>query len=145
MAVAIDIGDANDIHPKNKQDVGLRLGRAARAIAYGEKIVYSGPMFKQLTREGDALRVWFDHTGGGLLSKGGDLKGFVVAGTDRKFVPAQARLEKDSVVASSPAIAEPVAVRYAWEDNPDCNLYNAEGLPASPFRSDRWAEVFPYR
>ena len=145
MAVAIDIGDANDIHPKNKQDVGLRLGRAARAIAYGEKIVYSGPMFKQLTREGDALRVWFDHAGGGVVNRGGDLKGFVIAGADRKFVPAQARIEKNTVVVSSPAVAEPVAVRYAWEDNPDCNLYSAEGLPASPFRSDRWAEVFPYR
>jgi sialate O-acetylesterase len=134
MAVAIDIGDTKDIHPKNKQDVGLRLALAARAIAYGEKIEYSGPIFRQATPENGALRVWFDHAGA-LTAKGGAPKGFEVAGEDRKFVPAEARIDGATVVVSSAAVAAPVYVRYAWADNPECNLYNAEGLPASPFRS----------
>ncbi len=136
MAVTVDIGDPVDVHPKNKQDVGLRLGLAARAIAYGEKLVYSGPVFRQLTGEGRALRVWFDHTGGGLRARDGDLKGFTIAGKDGKFVPAEARIENHTVVVSNPEVKEPVAVRYAWADVPDCNLFNAEGLPAVPFRTD---------
>ena len=145
MAVTIDVGNADDIHPTNKQDVGLRLALAARAIAYGEKLVYSGPMFRQATREGSSLRVWFDHTGGGLTAKGGQLKGFTVAGADGKFVSAAAVIQKSAVRVSSPQVSEPVAVRYAWADSPDCNLYNAEGLPASPFRSDEWPEPRLYR
>lgn len=135
MAVTIDIGDPNDIHPRNKQDVADRLALAARAIAYGEKLVYSGPLFRSAHREGAAIRVWFDHTGGGLQAKGGDLKSFEVAGAGGKYVPAMARIEGASILVSSPEVQAPVSVRYGWADAPECNLYNAEGLPASPFRS----------
>ncbi len=136
MAVTIDIGIPGNIHPTNKQDVGLRLALAARVVAYGEKIEDSGPMYRQTVRESGALRVWFDHTTGGMTAKGGGaLKGFEVAGADRKFVPAEAKIEGTSVVAWSTTVANPLYVRYAWADNPDCNLYNGEGLPASPFKS----------
>ena len=145
MAVTIDIGDPNDIHPKNKQDVGLRLGLAARAIAYKQKVAYSGPMYRQLSREGNALRVWFDSTDGGLVAKGGELKSFEIAGADGKFVAAQARIDKDTILVSSPETAAPVAVRYGWSDSPDCNVYNGEGLPASPFRTNRWTDPLVYR
>lgn len=136
MAVTIDIGNPVDIHPTDKQDVGNRLALAARAVAYGEKLVYSGPLFRQATSEPHALRVWFDHTGGGLVAKGGELRGFTVAGADGKFVPAQARIDGKTIVVTGEKIGRPVYVRYAWADNPECNLYNAEGLPASPFRND---------
>ena len=139
MAVTIDIGNPEDIHPKNKQDVGRRLALAARHVAYGQDIVYSGPVFKAMVREGDAIRLRFDHVGSGLVAKGGDdLKGFTVAGMDRRFVPATARIAGDTIVISADGIPDPVAVRYAWAINPDCNLYNREGLPASPFRTDHW-------
>ncbi len=145
MAVTVDIGDPIDIHPKNKQDVGLRLGLAARAIAYKQKVVYSGPMYRQLTREGNALRVWFDSTEGGLVAKGGELKSFEIAGANGKFVAAQARIDKDTVVLTSPEVANPVSARYGWADSPECNLYNGEGLPASPFRTNRWIDPLVYR
>jgi sialate O-acetylesterase len=132
MAVTIDIGDANDIHPKNKQDVGKRLALAARAIAYGEKIEYSGPTVRQVTREGNSLRVAFDHAGG-LTTKGAPAVGFEVAGEDKKFQPATARIDGPSVVVSSTQVPEPMFVRYAWSNNPDGNLHNSDGLPASPF------------
>ncbi len=135
MAVTIDIGNPANIHPTNKQDVGLRLALAARAVAYGEKLEYSGPLFRQALREAGGMRVWFEHTGGGLTAKGGALKGFEVAGADRKFVPAEGRIEGGSVVVTAGAVAAPMYVRYGWADNPDCNLYNTDGLPASPFRS----------
>lgn len=135
MAVTIDIGDPNNIHPKDKQDVGARLSLAARAIAYGEPIEDSGPMFRQVTEEGDRLRVWFNHTGGGLTSKNGTLRGFEVAGADRKYFPAQSTIDDDTVVVSSPSVPVPVAVRYGWVPNPDCNLYNGANLPASPFKA----------
>jgi len=134
MAVTIDIGDAIDIHPKDKLDVGLRLARAARAIAYGEKLEWSGPLYRQVTTEEHALRVWFDHADG-LNAKGPVLTGFEVAGADGKYSPADAKIEGTSVVVSSPAVASPVSVRYAWAANPTCNLYNREGLPASPFQA----------
>jgi sialate O-acetylesterase len=134
MAVTIDIGDPVDIHPKNKLDVGLRLARAARAIAYGEKMEWSGPLYRQLTREDHALRVWFDHAAG-LMAKGGPLAGFEVAGADRKYVPADARIDGPSVIVSSSTVPKPVSVRYGWAPNPTCNLYNSDGLPASPFRA----------
>jgi hypothetical protein len=127
MAVTIDIGNPANVHPTNKQDVGLRLGLAARAIAYGEKIVYSGPIFRQAAREGASLRLWFDHVGG-------ELKGFEIAGSDGEFAAAQARIDGPSVVVSSAGVREPVSARYAWAESPECNLYNAEGLPASPFQ-----------
>lgn len=135
MAVTIDIGNPDDIHPKNKQDVGLRLALAARAVAYGEQIEYSGPLYRQATPVNNSLQVWFDHVGKGLVAKGGDLRGFEIAGPDAKFVPAEARIEGPSVVVSSSAVSNPAYVRYGWSNNPDCNLFNAEGLPASPFRS----------
>ena len=136
MAVIIDIGESNDIHPKDKQDVGKRLALLARATVYGEKVEYSGPMFHGLSVEGSKLRVWFDHTGGGLSARGGgDLTGFMVAGADGKFVPAEAKIDGKTVLVSSASVSEPAAVRYAWEDDPACNLINQEGLPASPFRA----------
>lgn len=138
MAVTIDIGNPEDIHPKNKQDVGKRLALAARALAHGEDLVYSGPVFRRVTTEESGLRVWFDHAGSGIESRDGELKGFEVAGGDRRFVPAAARIDAGTVVVSSPQVERAVAVRYGWSDSPVCNLYNAEGLPASPFRSDVW-------
>lgn len=133
MAVAVDLGEPDNIHPKNKQEVGRRLALAARAVAYGERIAYSGPLFRQATREGASLRLWFDHAGG-LAARGGALKGFEIAGADRKYAAAAARIEGATVVVSSPAVPAPVHVRYGWDDFPDGNLYNAAGLPASPFR-----------
>ena len=142
MAVAIDIGDADDIHPRNKQDVGKRLALNALAIAYGKKVVYSGPLYERMKREGNAIRLHFKHVNGGLTTPNGEpLRGFAIAGADRKFVWADARIEGNTVVASSPQVPEPVAVRYAWADNPKCNLYNRAGLPASPFRTDDWPGV----
>lgn len=134
MAVTIDIGDAVDIHPKDKRDVGLRLALGARAVAYGEKIEWSGPLYRQLTREEHGLRVWFDHANG-LGAKGGPLVGFEIAGADGKFVAADATIDGATVVVSNALVKDPVSVRYAWAANPTCNLYNREGLPASPFRA----------
>jgi sialate O-acetylesterase len=135
MAVTIDIGDPLDIHPRNKQEVGRRLALGARAIAYGEAIEYSGPIFRMAAPEGRAMRLWFDHAAGGLEARGGALKGFEIAGTDRKFVPADGRIENGTVVVSNTLIHQPAYVRYGWADSPECNLYNKEGLPASPFRT----------
>ncbi|MGC1649372.1 MAG: sialate O-acetylesterase, partial [Candidatus Sulfotelmatobacter sp.] len=133
MAVTIDIGDPNDIHPKNKQDVGLRLSLAARAITYGEKIEWSGPLYRQITQEEHAMRVWFDHANG-LMAKGTTVTGFELAGADGKYSAADAKIEGTSVVVSSAAVPAPVSVRYGWAPNPNCNLFNKEGLPASPFQ-----------
>jgi sialate O-acetylesterase len=137
MAVIIDIGDEKDIHPKNKQDVGKRLAAWAQAQVYGQSIVYSGPLFDSCKAEGTSIRVAFKHVGGGLVAKGDGLKGFAIAGEDGKFVWADAKIDGETVVVSSPKVEKPAAVRYAWADNPDCNLYNKEGFPASPFRSDK--------
>ncbi|MCW5982557.1 MAG: sialate O-acetylesterase [Bryobacteraceae bacterium] len=139
MAVITDVGDPQDIHPTNKQDVGLRLALAARAIAYGERLVYSGPVYRQFAKEPGKIRLWFDHADGGLKARGGgDLKGFTIAGRDREFAPAKAQIDGATIVVSSPQVTGPEAVRYAWADDPENNLVNAEGLPASPFRTDRW-------
>ena len=135
MAVTIDIGNPDNVHPTDKVDVGHRLALAARAIEYGEDISYSGPIFRQATQEGAAIRVWFEHHAKGLTAKGGDVTGFEVAGRDGKFVAATAKIEGNTVVASSPDVAEPVFVRYGWANSPQCNLFNGEGLPASPFTS----------
>ena len=138
MAVTIDIGNPTDIHPRNKQDAGLRLALAARAIAYGERdLDFSGPVFRQATREAGALRLWFDHAGGGLRASGGPLEGFEVAGTDGKFVDAEARIAGNTVLVSSPEVSMPVHARYAWAADPKGNLANGAGLPASPFRTSR--------
>lgn len=140
MAVAIDIGESGDIHPKNKQEVGRRLALIARAQVYGEQIPFSGPIYHSMKKvEGDKIRLTFDYVDGGLKAEGADeLKGFAIAGSDHKFHWAEARIVGDQVVVWSPAVPDPVAVRYAWAANPECNLYNKAGLPASPFRTDNW-------
>ena len=143
MAVAIDIGDAIDIHPKNKQDVGLRLALAALHGTYGlKKIVPSGPSFRKMNIAGDRIVLSFDHVGGGLVAKGNrKLTGFAIAGKDRKFVWANAIIKGKTIEVFASQVDQPVAVRYAWDDNPACNLYNREQLPASPFRTDNWPGV----
>jgi sialate O-acetylesterase len=137
MAVILDIGESKDIHPKNKQDVGLRLALAARALTYHQPIEYSGPMFQSATPEGAAMRVYFTHADGLQPAGGGAAKGFEIAGADGKFVEAEARVEGATVVVSSAQVSAPSAVRYAWADDPVCNLVNQVGLPAGPFRSDQ--------
>jgi sialate O-acetylesterase len=142
MAVIIDIGDAKDIHPKNKQDVGKRLALWALAKTYDKDVVYSGPLYKSMTKKDEQIILSFDYVAGGLVAKGGEpLKGFAIAGADHKFVWADAKIEGDKIVVSSDKVADPVAVRYAWADNPVCNLYNKADLPASPFRTDTWPGV----
>jgi len=139
MAVAIDLGEWNDIHPENKKDVGARLAMAARKVAYGDNnVVYSGPVYHSQKIQGNKIFITFTNTGGGLIVKGGgDLKHFAIAGADKKFVWARAKIEKNKVVVWSDRVSRPVAVRYAWADNPEsANLYNKEGFPASPFRTD---------
>ena len=125
MAVAIDIGEEFDIHPKNKQEVGRRLALAARAQTYGEKIPYSGPIYKSYKIEGNKIRIFFDHIDGGLKTANGEMpKGFTIAGVDHKFHWADAVIEGNTVVVSSSEVTLPVAVRYAWADYPICNMYN---------------------
>jgi sialate O-acetylesterase len=137
LALAIDIGEAADIHPRNKQEVGRRLALNALASAHGKDVEFSGPVFKAKEVKGNAIRLTFDHLGGGLVAKGLEkLDGFAIAGTDGKYVWADAVIEGDAVVVSSPKVEKPVNVRYAWADNPVCNLYNQAGLPAVPFRTD---------
>ena len=136
MAITIDIGNPNYIHPANKQGVGHRLALWALAKVYGENIPYSGPLPAGQNINGDKIIVSFKHADGGLVAKGGELKGFAIAGADHQWVPAAAHIEGDQVIVSSPEVKSPVAVRYAWADNPVCNLYNGAGLPASPFRTD---------
>lgn len=141
MAVTIDIGEAKDIHPKNKQDVGYRLGLNAMHLVYGKELVYSGPIYKSMEVEGNKIAVSFTQLGTGLMVKDkyGYPKSFAIAGADKKFYWAKAEIKGDKVIVSSEKVANPVAVRYAWADNPgDANLYNKEGLPASPFRTDGW-------
>ncbi len=142
MAVAIDIGEAKDIHPKNKQEVGRRLALGALKVAYGQDIVYSGPLYDSMSLENSRIRIRFTNSGSGLVTKDNiPLSGFAVAGEDRKFVWADAEIDGDEVVVWSDSIAAPAAVRYGWANNPDCNLYNKEGLPASPFRTDDWPGI----
>ena len=136
MVVTTDVGDANDIHPTNKAPVGNRLSLAARALAYGENLVYSGPVFQQASFADGKAVVSFTQVHQGLLAKDGPLKGFTIAGADKKFVSAQAEITGDTVTVSSPEISQPTAVRYGWTNVPEVNLFNRDGLPASPFRSD---------
>lgn len=136
MAVITDYGEAGNIHPKYKEPVGARLALAARAIAYDEKIEYSGPVFESLKIDGNRAILQFTHVGQGLKAKGGELKGFTVASADKKFVDAKARIEGDTVIVSSDTVAKPLAVRYGWVNVPDVNLFNKNGLPATPFRTD---------
>lgn len=156
LVVTTDIGNAKDIHPKNKLDVALRLSRWALRDVYGRKeLVVSGPIFRTARREGKRLRIQFDHVGSGLVAAEKDpdapgrapvesadwkLKGFAVAGSDRKWHWAEAVVDGTNVLCESSAVPEPIAVRYAYRANPlgRGNLYNKEGLPAAPFRSDEW-------
>ncbi|MFC0185560.1 sialate O-acetylesterase [Pseudarcicella hirudinis] len=140
MATIIDIGEAGNIHPKNKQDVGNRLALSARKIAYGEEnVIHSGPMYQDMVIEGNTIRLTFNSIGSGLTASNGALKGFTIAGDNHQFVWANASIEGNTIVVSSPEVQKPVSVRYAWANNPEgCNLYNQEGLPASPFRTDHW-------
>jgi sialate O-acetylesterase len=140
MVVAIDNANPDkpeDIHPKNKQAIGLRFALLARATVYGEKIPYSGPLYKSMKIEGDKIRLYFDHTDGGLKSRDTVLKGFAIAGADKQFVWADARIEGNTVLVSAKELSHPVAVRYGWASNPPANLYNNADLPASPFKTDK--------
>ena len=136
MVVTVDLGEAENVHPRNKQGVALRLALAARAQAYGEAVEDSGPVFRQAIPAGTSLRLWFEHSSG-LTAKEQELTGFEVAGVDGRFVQAIAKIDGQSVMVSSPSVVEPVYVRYGWANNPQCNLYNFAGLPASPFNSMR--------
>jgi sialate O-acetylesterase len=136
MVVITDHGDCADIHPRWKEPVGARLALAARAVAYGERIDYQGPLYESMEIKGDRVYLSFRHLGGGLESRGGDLKGFAVAGEDRRFHWASAEIEGDQVVVWSAQVPRPIAVRYGWADCPAVNLHNRAGLPASPFRTD---------
>jgi sialate O-acetylesterase len=136
MAVITDVGDPKDIHPTKKQPVGARLALAARAIAYGEKIEYSGPLYRSMKIQGVQVVLSFDHVGKGLEARDGALQGFAICGEDRKFVWASAEIVGSTIVVSSPQVSQPLAVRYGWADCPVVNLWNKDGLPASPFRTD---------
>jgi len=153
QAVILDIGDEKDIHPKDKMDVGLRLSLAARHVAYGEDLIYSGPTYDSMQIDGDKIQVKFKNAGTGLAilaapstqvdvpqaQPASELKGFAIAGEDHKFVWATATIASaDTLIVSSPQVKEPKAVRYGWANNPEVNLYNKQGLPASPFRTDDW-------
>lgn len=138
QAIAVDIGNPNDIHPANKQEVARRLALLARHRVYGQVGDDSGPVFAGFSRQGSALRVRFHHVAGGLIAYHRPVQALELAGADRVFHPAQGRLERDTLLVSSPQVREPVAVRYAWRNAPDANLYNGAGLPAAPFRSDDW-------
>lgn len=140
-ACIIDVGMANDIHPVNKQAVGYRLALNALANVYGMRIEYSGPTYREMNVEGNTIRISFDHVGGGLEAAGGVVKGFVIADEDGQFEAAEAVIDGDAVVVSSSTVPNPVAVRYGWAANPEVTLYNAEGLPACPFRTDNWERV----
>jgi sialate O-acetylesterase len=135
MAVSLDVGTPDNVHPPDKQTVGARLALAARGLVYGESVDYSGPLFRQATREESGMRVWFDHDAG-LTSKGGALTGFEIAGSDKQFVPATAAIQGHSVLVTNDAVKNPQYVRYAWQNVTDANLYNGAGLPASTFTSE---------
>ena len=142
MAVTLDIGQSDNVHPADKQTVGARLALAAESAVYGRKdasgkpLEYSGPLYRQITREGSSLRVYFDHTGTALQTKGASATGFEIAGKDHTFVPAQAVIDGQTVVVSSPKVPDPVSVRYAWPGFTTANLYNSSDLPASTFTSE---------
>ena len=137
VALAIDIGEANDIHPRNKQEVGRRLALDALATVYGKTVEFSGPTFKAMEVHDNSVRISFDHVAGGLKTRGGGkLEGFAIAAKDGNFQWADAVIDGNGIVVSSTEVDKPVAVRYAWADNPACNLENSAGLPAVPFRTD---------
>lgn len=142
MACIIDIGEANDIHPKNKQEVGRRLALIANKMGYKQDGIIFGPVHKNYRKEGNRIRISFTNIGSGFSTKDGkEVRGFAIAGKDKQFYWAKATIEGNEVVVYSDKVAEPVAVRYAWADNPECNLVNSEGLPAIPFRTDEWKGI----
>jgi sialate O-acetylesterase len=136
MAVTIDVGDANKLHPSLKEPIGDRLALAARALVYGDKVEYSGPEYDSFKIDGNKIILSFTHIGKGLVAKDGPLKGFKIAGSDKKFVDGKAEIEGDKIVVSSDQVTNPIAVRYGFENVPDGNLWNEDGLPASTFRTD---------
>ena len=141
MAVATDLGEWNDIHPLNKKDVGKRLALAAFKVAYNnEDVVYSGPIYQSMKIDNNKAILTFTNIGSGLINKGGgELKYFAISGADKQFVWADAKIINNKVIVWSDKVSNPIAVRYGWADNPEgANLYNKEGLPASPFRTDDW-------
>lgn len=142
IAVAIDVGEVNNVHPWNKRDPGQRLAKVALAKVYGKPIAFSGPMYQSMKVEGSSVRLQFEHAEGLRSSDGGSLKRFAIAGEDHKFVFAEARIDGQDIVVSHPDVPHPIAVRYAWANSPEgCNLTNSSGLPASPFRTDEWPGV----
>jgi sialate O-acetylesterase len=142
LAVTIDLGDPKDVHPHRKAEVGERLALWALVKPYAESVVYSGPVYESATVGGNKMLIRFSDVGGGLTAKDSNsLTGFSIAGADHKFYWANAVIQGDTVVVSSPQVPNPIAVRYAWGDSPICNLFNKEGLPASPFRTDQWPGV----
>jgi sialate O-acetylesterase len=142
IAVTIDVGDPKDVHPHRKAEVGQRLALLALGTTYKKPIVYSGPLYQSMTVEGNKIRIRFTNTGSGMEAHGsGQLVGFAIAGADRKFHWAEATIDGTSVIVSSPEVPAPMAVRYAWGDSPSCNLFNKDGLPASPFRTDDWRGI----
>ncbi len=136
LIVTTDVGDERDIHPRRKEPVGQRLALAARAMGYGEKIEHSGPVYDSMTIDGDKVSLRFKNVDSGLVAKGGELTGFTIAGDDKKFHPAKAKIEGETVVVSSDQVPKPVAVRYGWAAYPVVNLWSKDDLPASPFRTD---------
>ncbi len=138
MAVTIDVGEEGTVHPRNKQDVGKRLANWALAKFYNKGFVASGPLYRSHVIKDEVVLIEFDYVGQGLWVKGDHLTGFAIAGENQQWLNAQARIDGNTVIVSHPQVKDPVAVRYAWAMNPVCNLYNAEGLPASPFRTDNW-------
>ena len=142
LAVTIDVGDPRDLHPYRKLEVGQRLALWALGATYKEPIEYSGPLYESAQIDGGEVRVNFTHVGYGLEPRGdAHLSGFAVAGSDRKFHWAEAHVDGDTVVVTSREVSHPVAVRYGWGDSPHCNLFNRNGLPASPFRTDDWPGI----
>jgi sialate O-acetylesterase len=137
MVVATDCGEWNDIHPLNKKDIGLRLSLAAQKLAYNEEIVFSGPLYESFVIEGDSIVLTFKHTGSGLITSDDEpLRYFAIAGADKKFVWANARIDSNHILVWSSEVSSPKFVRYNWADNPDGNLFNKEGLPASSFTTE---------
>jgi sialate O-acetylesterase len=136
MAVTMDIGDPANIHPLHKNLVGQRLALWALAKTYGQDVpAYSGPLYRKMKVEGNRIRLYFDHAGGGLVARGGPLSHFLIAGKDRRFVSADAAIDGDTILVSAPGLSEPEAVRYGWSDDAQPNLFNREGLPAASFRT----------
>jgi sialate O-acetylesterase len=141
MAVITDVGDKDDIHPPRKEPVGGRLALQARTVAYGQKLVSSGPTLKSMKIKKGKVYLRFENVGGGLEARGGQLRGFALCGEDGKFAWANAEIDGSTVVVSSPLVPNPTAVRYGWADYPVVNLFNREGLPASPFRTDNFGRI----